>query len=88
MTEDVPVPAERINLVNFLESSPIKCTDIRDHTRRDPVLARVLRYCELGWPSPLKPKDTDLLPYFRKRDEMSIEGWLFTLGIKSSDSFA
>ena len=60
--------------MNFLESSPVKCTDIRDHTRRDPVLASVLRYYELGWPSALKPKDADLLPYFRKRDELSIEG--------------
>ena len=71
--ESVPVPAEWSNLINFLDSSPVTALQIKDHTRTDPVLARVFKYCELGWPEVLKEDEVDLLPFFRKREELSIQ---------------
>ena len=48
--ESVPVPGEWTNLVNFLDSSPVNAHAIREHTRTDPILSKVLRYSQVGWP--------------------------------------
>ena len=71
--ESVPIPGEWTNLVNFFDSSPVKAHSIREHTRTDPVLSKVLRCCELGWPTVLPEGDTSLMPFFRKRNELTIE---------------
>ena len=71
--ESAPVPGEWTNLVNFLDSSPVTAHTIREHTRTDPQLSKVLRYCELGWPSSLPEGDQSLLPFFRKRSELTTE---------------
>lgn len=71
--ESVPIPGEWTNLVNFLQSSPTTSHNIREHTRTDPTLSRVLRYCELGWPTCLPQGDESLTNFFRKRNELSIE---------------
>lgn len=71
--ESVPIPGEWTNLVNFLDSAPVTARTIREHTRTDPQLSKVLRYCELGWPLSLPETDQSLLSYFRKRNELSTE---------------
>ena len=43
-----PVPADWTFLVNFLESSPVTSADIKEGTRKDPVLSKVLHFCETG----------------------------------------
>ena len=72
--ESVPIPGEWTNLVNFLDSSPVSAHTIREHTRVDSLLSKVLRYCELGWPTSLPEGDQSLLPYFRKKSELTTEG--------------
>ena len=73
-TDSTPVPADWVNLVNFLESSPVSSADIREHTRKDPKLAKVMRFCEIGWTTNAKTsQDSDLTPYVRRRDELSIQ---------------
>ena len=74
-TDSTPVPADWTNLISFLESSPVTSADIKEHTRKDPTLAKVLRFCELGWTTTTKTlKDSELTPYIRRRDELSLQG--------------
>ena len=44
---------------------------ISQQTRTDPLLAKVARYCEVGWPSTIP--DPGFAPYFTRRDELSVE---------------
>ena len=71
--ESVPIPGEWINMVNFLDSSPVDASHIRDHTRKDPLLSKVVKYSEIGWPTTISPDNSVLMPYFKKRDELSLE---------------
>ena len=72
--ESTPVPAEWTNLVHFLESSPVDSVNIKEHTRKDPTLSKVMRFCEIGWPTNTKTfNDSDLTPYIRRRDELSLQ---------------
>ena len=73
-TDSTPVPADWTNLVNFLDSSPVNCADIKEHTRKDPTLSKVMRYCEIGWTANRNNlEDSDLTPYVRRREELSIQ---------------
>ena len=45
-----PVPAETILLMEQLDRSPITSLQIRQWTRRDPLLSRVIRHVQDGWP--------------------------------------
>ena len=73
-TGSTPVPADWTNLVCFLDSSPIDCSDIKEHTRKDPTLSKVMRFCEMGWPANTKTlNDPDLIPYVRRKEELSLQ---------------
>ena len=50
-----------------LEELPIDAKDISRETRRDPVLARVLNYTQMGWPNYVTIDE--LKPYFTRRHE-------------------
>ena len=67
-----PVPVDWTFLVNFLESSPVTSADIKEGARKDPVLSKVLRFCETGWPAK-NLGDPELTPYVRGRDELSLQ---------------
>ena len=69
--ETVPIPQEWCNLINFLDSAPVTSWDIRQASRCDPIISRVLKYCENGWPETLNETQLDLLPFFRKRTELT-----------------
>lgn len=47
------------------------CKEIKDATRKDPVLSRVLQYIQEGWPRTMT--DERLKPYFHRKDELSTE---------------
>lgn len=70
--ESTPVLGDWTHLVNFLESSPVTSTHIREQTRKDPVLSKVLRFCESGWHA-VQRGDPDLAPYVRRKDELSTQ---------------
>ena len=70
--ESTPVPGDWTQLVNFLESSPITSMHIREQTRKDPILSKVLRFCESGWHAALKG-DPALIPYTRRKAELSTQ---------------
>ena len=45
-----PTPAEIVNLKETINTSPVDATKIKLWTARDPVLSRVLKYVQHGWP--------------------------------------
>jgi len=64
------IPAELVLMVDQLQDAPITATQIVAWTRRDPLMARVLRYVLQGWPN---QQDDDLKLYWSKRMELSVE---------------
>lgn len=66
-----PVPGETILLMELLEMTPINAEQVKNWTRRNPVLAKVLKFVKQGWPH--KCPDADLQPYFQRREELSVQ---------------
>ena len=64
------VPAELVLMMEQLQDGPITAAQIAAWTRRDPLMARVMRYVLQGWPD--TPEDA-LKPYWHKRLELSVE---------------
>jgi hypothetical protein len=66
-----PVPEETILLMELLETTPIRAEQVKNWTKRTPILSRVLKFIKQGWPS--KCPDVELQPYFQRRDELSVQ---------------
>jgi hypothetical protein len=66
MPEKPPTPRDTIKLVEPLEEIPLHSGQIRDWTRRDPVLAKVQQYTLENWPNNTCPS-RELQPYFNRR---------------------
>ena len=66
-----PVPGETVLLMELLETTPITADQVKDWTRRSPVLARILKFIKQGWPS--KCSEAELQPYFQRRDALSVQ---------------
>jgi len=63
--------------VNFLVSEtidvlPVTASQIRNSTKRDPVLSQVSCFMDQGWPSKLTADQSHLQPYFVRRTELSL----------------
>ena len=69
---EVPLTGETVLLFKCVQHSPVSTNQIKNWTARDPLLSKVYRYAIVGWPTSVE--DNDLLPYFRRRDEISAEG--------------
>ena len=52
--KEPPIPAETVMLLHHLNASPVTAAQIRSWTTQDPLLARVLRLNQEGWPSVCK----------------------------------
>ena len=65
------VPAEVVLMIEELQDAPLTSTQIATWTRRDPLLAKVLRYVLEGWPTYCA--DDGVKPYWTKRLELSAE---------------
>ena len=52
--------------------------DIRNHTRREPILSEVLCYMNSSWPSTCI--STALTPYYKRQHELSIESYCILWG--------
>ena len=66
-----PVPEETILLMELLETTPIRAGQVKNWTKRTPILARVLKFIKQGWLS--KCPDGEFQPYFQRRDELSVQ---------------
>ena len=71
LPSEVPLPGEMILLMECLQTSTITAAQIRRWTERDPVLAKVRDYVMQGWP--LIEGSVELLPYSRRRAELSVQ---------------
>lgn len=54
-----------------VDALPVTVSDLRNNTANDPVLSRVLKATKEGWSNAMS-KESDLYPYYCKRDELSI----------------
>lgn len=68
----VPVPAEWINLVNFMNHTPVTAELVAKETSTDPTLAQVMKLCHSGW-SVESQNNPCLIPYQRRESELSLQ---------------
>lgn len=68
--ETTPIPGEIIPLLETINSSPVNATKLKHWTARDPILSRVFKFLQYGWPE--KVEDNALKPYFTRQNELSI----------------
>ena len=66
-----PVPADAVLTLEHLDTTPIISAMMREWTHKDPVLAQVVRLLEEGWPNTVKSEE--LLPYYHRRMELSLQ---------------
>ncbi|XP_071056890.1 uncharacterized protein [Onthophagus taurus] len=77
----LPLPEETPEEIKSFTSTnelPISADEIASETRKDRVLCKVMELTKYGWPDHMK--DLDLKPYFKRRNELSIEGHCLTWG--------
>ena len=67
----VPIPGEILRLVILLESSPTYAGNIRNWTRLDPVLSKILTVVQSGRPYRGVGEES-VQPYFRHKDEITV----------------
>ncbi len=72
---------EGIHIFNIsqLQSLPVTCKNLRQATKNDPCLSKVLRYTRQGWPSQIP---SDLKPFYNRKDQISIESNCLIWGIR------
>ena len=67
-------PADIQLLFNTMDDTPLTSDIIARETSKDSELSLVYRYCMVGWPDDRASRISEsLLPYFRKRDELSVD---------------
>ncbi|KAJ8346679.1 hypothetical protein SKAU_G00280800 [Synaphobranchus kaupii] len=74
------IPPELISLLQQQETAPITSQQLMLWTRRDPLLSRVCRFVGEGWP--VSCPSEDLLPFFKKRDELTVESGVLLWGMR------
>ena len=76
---EVPRPPELVHPVEYLDSTPLTSSKIRVWTVHDPILSKVMKWVQEGWPARAQT-ESDLQPYFQRRDELSTEGGFLLWG--------
>ena len=64
----MPVPHELVLLIETLQNSLITNKDIREWTRKHPLLSIVYRHIQFGWP---RKVSSELQPFFIIQNEVS-----------------
>ena len=72
MRTEPPKPAEVINLMEYLDTSPVTSSQICMWTEKDTVLVKVKQWTLSGWPKEA-PEDETLRPFFHRQRELSVE---------------
>ena len=76
-----PVPAETIASIECVLSIPLTAVKIKQQTDRDPILCKVKRYTQQGWPEQLKSQEAaELKPFFHRKSELSLEDGIILWG--------
>jgi len=66
--------------VSFGNELPVQADDVKEATRKDPVMAKVLDYTLSGWPTTVE--DPILQPYIQRRDELSVDQGCLLWGMR------
>jgi len=66
-------------LIEKLDEAPITSVQIANWAKQDPVLAKVLQYILLGWPSIVNDA---LKPYWNRRFELSTHAGCILWGVR------
>ena len=69
---EVPVPGELVLLMSHLDNTPITAKEIKRGTDHDLVLSKVRRWILQGWPTKMPSENPELLPYFRRQQELDV----------------
>ena len=67
-----PRAVELVHLMEYLDTTPTTCTQIRRWTDHDPVMSRVREWILTGWPEK-GVVDSHYLPFERRKTELSTE---------------
>ena len=74
------LPVDNLIYTIQIATLPVTADLIRDHTDKDEILTRVITYLQEGkWPDNI---DDNLQPYYKKRDEISIEDGMLLWGLR------
>ena len=79
-TQLYPVPPETIATIEHLSSVPITAAKVKWQTDRDPILCKVKRYTQHGWPDRLNSNEAELKLYFHRKQELSLEDGILLWG--------
>ena len=71
MPQNIPQPGETVLLMDHLAGTPVCSAQIKNWTKRDPVLSKVMQFTLQGWPTSCE--ETELNPYTRRKWELSVE---------------
>ncbi|CAB3981662.1 PREDICTED: uncharacterized protein K02A2.6-like [Paramuricea clavata] len=71
MPPSTPQSGETILLMEHLEETPLNSNQIREWTKRDPVMSKVFRFTMQGWPESYD--STTFKSYHSKKFELSVE---------------
>ena len=69
-TSEYREPGDLVHLINHLSTTTTTASSIKAWTHRDPVLSKVRKYIQSGWPD--SKVSEDLKPYFCQRNELSL----------------
>lgn len=66
---------ENGTVVSICHADILPCSreEIRNYTRRDPTLSKVVRYTLDGWPRKLSEDEGTLKPFFNRKQELTLE---------------
>ena len=78
---DVPMPADVVCLLEFIDPSPIDVGMIKHWTDKDAILSRVRRFVSLGWPASIGD-DAELISYFCRQEELSVQSGCILWGAR------
>lgn len=68
-----PLEDERVNFIDHRMETPVLGKELVSMTRKDELLQRVIKWTREGWPTKENKVPEDVIPFFRKREELSIE---------------
>ena len=71
LLEESLVTADVVLTLEHLDITPLTSAMVREWTRKDQVLAQVVRLLEEGWPDTMKSEE--LLLYYHRRTELSLQ---------------
>ena len=78
-SQEAPITSDEPAVFNVSQlESPVTSQQLKAATRTNPVLSKVIRYVQSGWPQDCTPT---LRPYWSRRFELTIEGECLLWGI-------